>query len=101
MSKTLKSNNPGASDQVKRPTAPALIKFLDALDADNNDSPNGNWSRVSAETLMQLMGAAQNYYESAIRARTYLFGGLAGGAIIGAGIYGLVSHIQKRRNSGD
>lgn len=100
MPKTLKSNNPGASDQVKRPTAPALITFLDAIDADNNNSSEGN-SRVSAETLMQLVDATQNYYESAIRARTYLFGGLAGGAIIGAGIYGLVSHIQKRRNSGD
>ncbi len=101
MSKILKSNNPGASDQVKRPTAPALITFLDAIDDENRNSPNGNWSRVSAETIMQLVDATQNYYESAIRARTYLFGGLAGGAIIGAGIYGLVSHIQKRRNSGD
>lgn len=101
MSKILKSNNPGASDQVKRPTAPALITFLDAIDDENRNSPNGNWSRVSAETLMQLVDAAQNYYESAVRARTYLVGGLVGGAIIGAGVISLVSHIRQRRNSID
>ena len=94
MSKSQKSNNPGASDQVKRPTAPALITFLDALNADNNNSPEGN-SRVSAETLMQLVGAAQNYYESSIRARTYLVGGLAGGAALTAGLIGLVLCFRK------
>ena len=94
MSKILKSNNPGASDQVKRPTAPALITFLDAIDAENSNSPNGN-SRVSAETLMQLVDATQNYYESAIRARTYLFGGLAGGAAITVGMIGLVLYFRK------
>lgn len=100
MSKKQKSNNPGASDQVKRPTAPALITFLDALDAENSNSPKG-YSRVSVETLMQLVDAAQNYYESAVRARAYLVAGLAGGAIIGAGIIGLLSHIRQRRNSAD
>ena len=94
MPKTLKSNNSGASDQVKRHTAPALIKFLDALDADKNNSSEGN-SRVSAETLMQLVDAAQNYYESAIRARTYLVGGLAGGAAITVGMIGLVLYFRK------
>jgi len=100
MSQISKNNTPRASEQVERPTAPALITFLDAIDAENSNSSEGN-SRVSAETLMQLVDATQNYYESAIRARTYLFGGLAGGAIIGAGIYGLVSHIRQRRNSVD
>lgn len=44
---------------------------------------------------MQLVDATQNYYESAIRARTYLFGGLAGGAAITVGMIGLVLYFRK------
>ena len=102
MVKHKRTTNTRACDSVSRPTAPALNTFMDALEADNRHSPNGKWSRVSAETLMQLMDATQNYYEAAVRANTAclttLVGGLASGTIISAGIIGICTGIRRLRN---
>ena len=101
MSQHNQSNNTGASNLVKRPAAPAVVAFCDAIDDENRSTPGKKWSRVSVETIMELVDAAQNYYEYGIRTaaacRKTLVGGLAGGAIIGVGIYGFISHIRKRR----
>ena len=102
MSKHTKTINTGASKQVRRPAAPAVIAFIDAIEAENRNSPGKAWSRVSVETIMEFVDAAQNYYESGVRAaaacRNALVGGLAGGAVIGTSLYGLISYIRRRRN---
>ena len=57
---------------------------------------------MSVETIMELVNATQNYYESGVRTaascRKTLVGGLAGGAVIGTSIYGFVSYFRRRRN---
>lgn len=102
MSKHKTTNSTGASNLVKRPAAPAVVAFIDAIEAENRNSPGKAWSRVSVETIMEFVDAAQNYYESGVRAaaacRNALVGGLSGGAIIGASLYGLISYIRRRRN---
>ena len=102
MSQNNQSNNTGASNLVKRPAAPAVVAFFDALEDENRSTPGKTWSRVSVETIMELVNATQNYYESGVRnsaaRRNTLVVGLAGGTIIGVSIYGLASHIRKRRN---
>ena len=102
MTKHTPTNSTRASNLVKRPAAPAVVAFIDAIEAENRNSPGKAWSRVSVETIMEFVDAAQNYYESGVRAaaacRNALVGGLAGGAVIGVSICGLISHFRRRRN---
>ena len=102
MTKHTPTNSTRASNLVKRPAAPAVVTFIDAIEAENRNTPGKAWSRVSVETIMEFVDAAQNYYESGVRnaaaRRNALVGGLAGGTIIGVSIYGLVSYIRRRRN---
>ena len=101
MSKHKTTNSTGASNLVKRPAAPAVVAFCDAIDDENRNIPGGRISREFVDAIMELVNATQNYYEYGVRTaaacRKTLVGGLAGGAIIGVGIYGFISYIRKRR----
>lgn len=67
-----------------------------------NALPEDKSVSFEGKNVIQLVEAAQSLYERALRAEdachTNLIGGLAGGAIIGASLYGLVSYIRRRRN---
>ena len=101
MSQNNQSNNTGASNLVKRPAAPAVVAFCDAIDDENRNIPGGRISREFVDAIMELVDATQNYYEYGVRTaaacRKTLVGGLAGGAIIGVGVCGFISYIRKRR----
>ena len=89
----------------------AMGAFLGSVRTENGhrfNSPEAErdkWFVLDDRSIEKLLVSNFVCYEVACKAdacrRTAIITGLVGGAIIGAGVIGLVSHIRQRRNSVD
>lgn len=97
-------NSVEAPDPFHLPACDAVVEFVNAVEPHDPDV-HGGCSRVPVESVVNLMNATQSYCVRALFAenacRNNLIVGLAGGAIIGAGIVSIVSLIRrhKKRNA--
>lgn len=115
----LNMNNPASAGSSRRATktiskmphykpnshtedAPAVDAFIEALEEEVRNDPEGKLRRVSFESLEELLDATQNYYERAesaeSKSRINFIAGLAGGAALTTSILGITSLVRRRKN---
>ena len=94
-----------APDPFNQPVCDAVDDFFNSVETPGPDDIEEGISRVPVESVLKLTDATQSYCVRALFAenacRNNLIVGLAGGAIIGAGIVSLVYLIRrhKKRNA--
>lgn len=93
-------NSVEAPDPFHLPACDAVVEFVNSVETHGPNDKGGS-SRVPVESVVNLMDATQSYCVRTLYAemtsRNNFFIGLAGGAIIGASIVGLVSFIRKNK----